>query len=128
MSRTDLADTYRDYISCLNGQDWANLDRFVHTDVIHNGRQIGGSGYRDMLERDFDDIPDLQFNVQILIADASHVASRIAFNCTPKGRFLGLDVNGRKVSFSENVIYEFRDGKISQVWSIIDTAAIEAQL
>ncbi len=128
MSRTDLADTYRDYISCLNGQDWAKLDRFVHTDVIHNGRQIGSSGYRDMLERDFDDIPDLQFNVQILIADASHVASRIAFNCTPKERFLGLDVNGRKVSFSENVIYEFRGGKISQVWSIIDTAAIEAQL
>lgn len=32
------------------------------------------------------------------------------------------------MSFCENVFYEFRDGKIRQVWSVIDKAAIEAQL
>jgi predicted ester cyclase len=32
------------------------------------------------------------------------------------------------VSFAENVIYEFRNGKIVEVWSIVDKAAIEAQL
>jgi predicted ester cyclase len=32
------------------------------------------------------------------------------------------------VSFVENVFYEFRNGKIAQVWSVIDKAAIEAQL
>jgi predicted ester cyclase len=32
------------------------------------------------------------------------------------------------VSFSENVFYEFRDGKIREVWSVIDKAAIESQL
>jgi predicted ester cyclase len=37
-------------------------------------------------------------------------------------------VNGRKVSFTENVFYEFRNGKIVQVWSVIDKAAIEGQL
>ena len=72
--------------------------------------------------------PDLHFDVQLLICDPPHIASRLNFNCTPKGRFLGLDVNGKKVSFSENVFYEFRKDKIVQVWSIIDKAAIEAQL
>lgn len=42
--------------------------------------------------------------------------------------FLGLAVNGKRVSFTENVFYQFRDGKIAQVWSVIDKAAIEAQL
>ena len=28
----------------------------------------------------------------------------------------------------DNVFYEFQAGKISQVWSVIDKAAIEAQL
>jgi predicted ester cyclase len=37
-------------------------------------------------------------------------------------------VNGRKVSFSENVFYEFRDERIWNVWSVIDKAAIESQL
>jgi len=57
-----------------------------------------------------------------------YVASRLAFACSPKGKFLGLDVNGKKVSFTENVFYEFRAKKIVQVWSVIDKAAIEAQL
>ncbi|MEQ5834714.1 ester cyclase [Marinobacter sp. NFXS9] len=52
----------------------------------------------------------------------------LAYDCTPTERFLDLNVYGRRVSFAENVFYEFRDEKIVQVWSVIDKAAIEAQL
>lgn len=72
------------------------------------------SGYRKMLEKDFDDIPDLRFNVELLMCDGINVASRLAFDCSPKGRFLGLDVNGRRVSFTENVFYEFREKNSSK--------------
>jgi predicted ester cyclase len=126
--KTDLSDIYRGYIACLNRQDWSLLERFVHDEVYYNGRKIGLSGYRGMLERDFDEIPDLCFNIQLLIADPPYIASRLRFDCTPTGKFLGLDVNGRRVSFSENVFYQFRDEKIGLVWSVIDKAAIEAQL
>ena len=128
MTRDDLAAIYRAYIACLNRQDWPRLGEFVDDHVTHNGRPIGLSGYRKMLERDFDEIPDLHFNIQLLVADAPYVASRLAFDCSPKGKFLGLDVNGKRVSFTENVFYEFREQKIVQVWSVIDKAAIEAQL
>jgi predicted ester cyclase len=123
-----LSDIYRAYIACLNRQDWSNLGQFVDDSVSHNGQQLGLSAYRKMLERDFDEIPDLHFNIQFLIADVPYVASRLAFDCSPKGRFLGLDVNGKRVSFTENVFYEIRDEKIVRVWSVIDKAAIEAQL
>ena len=124
----DLADIYRAYIACLNRQGWAGLGAFVADDVSHNGRPFGLAGYRQMLERDFEEIPDLRFNIELLVSDECFVASRLAFHCSPKGKFLGLDVNGRKVSFAENVFYAFREGKIVQVWSVIDKAAIEAQL
>jgi predicted ester cyclase len=81
-----------------------------------------------MLEKDFCDIPDLHFNIQLLMSDPPVIASRLVFDCTPKGKFLGLDVNGTRVSFAENVFYEFLHDKIVQVWSVIDKAAIEAQL
>jgi predicted ester cyclase len=128
MTKTDLAEIYRGYIACLNRQDWPKLGQFVDDDAIHNGRRIGLSGYREMLERDFEEIPDLCFNIRMLVSDPPYIASRLDFDCTPKGTFLGLQVNGNRVSFSENVIYQFRGGKIVQVWSVVDKAAIEAQL
>jgi predicted ester cyclase len=128
MIKAGFSEFYRDYIACLNSQDWPNLEQFVHNEVSHNTRRIGLSGYREMLERDFDEIPDLHFDIELLIADPPYIASRLGFNCTPKGKFLGLPVNGKRVSFTENVFYELRAEKIWQVWSVIDKAAIEAQL
>ena len=74
-------------------------------------------------------IPDLSFNIQLLIC-------RSALYCEParlstarrKGNFSGSLYDGRKISFTENVFYEFREVKIVRVWSVIDKMAIEAQL
>jgi predicted ester cyclase len=128
MTPAELASLYRDYIACLNRQDWTTLGRFVHDDVAHNSRPLGLSGYRAMLEQDFREIPDLRFNIELLISEPPRIAARLKFDCTPVGLFLGLAVNGKPVSFCENVFYEFDDGKIRQVWSVIDKASIEAQL
>jgi predicted ester cyclase len=93
----------------------------------HNGRPFGLAGYRAMLERDYEEIPDLRFSIELLVAEPPYVASRLSFDCRPKGSFLGLPVNGRRVRFAVNVFYRFRAGKIDEVWSVIDKAAIDAQ-
>ena len=128
MDRSNLSQVYRDYIACLNAQDWPKLEQFVDEEVHYNGRRTGGSGYREMLERDFLEIPDLHFDVQLLISDPPFIASRLRFDCAPRARFLGLEVNGKRVSFTENVFYRFRGDGIAEVWSVVDKAAIEAQL
>lgn len=81
-----------------------------------------------MLEADYALIPDLHFNIQRLIAEPPTIACRLRFNVTPKGYFLGLPINGQKVTFCENAFYLFHDKKIRDVWSVIDKVAIEAQL
>ncbi|TFV76380.1 ester cyclase [Bradyrhizobium frederickii] len=128
MTRDELAAIYRDYIGCLNRRDWPALGQFVHEEVAHNARPLGLAGYRAMLERDVREIPDLQFHIEMLISDPPRIAARLRFDCTPAGTFLSLAVNGKRVSFCENVFYEFRDGRIRRVSSVIDKAAIEAQL
>ena len=128
MTDTDLATRYRAYIDCLNRQDWTSLGEYVSDDVIHNDRPLGLAGYRAMLEQDFRDIPDLRFDIRLLVCEPPRVACRLRFACSPKGTFMGLAVDGRKVTFAENVFYEFHEGKIRQVWSVIDKAAIEKQL
>ena len=128
MDKDALAAVYRGYIDCLNRQDWPGLGQFVGDDVHYNGRWVGLAGYRGMLEQDFEAIPDLRFNIALLISDPPTIASRLLFDCTPRGVLFGLAVNGRRVSFSENVFYTFREQRIAQVWSVIDKAAIEARL
>jgi predicted ester cyclase len=128
LASASLSDLYRAYIDCLNRQAWNELGQFVDDEAEHNGRPIKLSGYRAMLQRDFEDIPDLRFNIELLACTPPLVAARLAFRCSPKGTFLGLSVNGRRVSFAENVFYAFKSSRIASVWSVIDKAAIEAQL
>lgn len=128
MTKTELQSRYLDYIACLNKQDWSTLTHFVHNDVRYNDNQIGFAGYRSMLEANFAEIPDLHFNIELLVAEPPHIASRLHFNCTPRATFLNLNINGANISFAENVFYKFHEKKIVQVWSVIDKTAIEAQL
>lgn len=128
MTADELAEFYRGYIDCLNRQDWARLGLFVHENAQHNGTRIGLSGYREMLEGDFEAIPDLQFNIETLVSQPPVIASRLQFDCHPKGMLFGLSVNGRRVRFAENVFYHFVGGRIATVWSVIDEAAIRRQI
>ncbi len=128
MNKQELVVAYRAYLDCLNRQDWANLGLFVHDAATHNGKLIGLAGYLQMLEGDFEAIPDLHFTIEGVISDPPFIASRLRFDCCPKGLFLGLPVNGKRVKFMENVFYEYADGKIKNVHSIVDKGMIEAQL
>ncbi|MCF8482007.1 MAG: ester cyclase [Rhodospirillum sp.] len=128
MKREEIIDAYREYIACLNAQDWGKLQHHVADNVEYNGTAIGLDGYRDMLVADFRAIPDLSFNIAFLVCDPPMIASRLAFDCTPVGQLFGLPVNGTRVRFEENVFYEFREGRIRTVWSVIDKSSVAAQI
>ena len=128
MTVPTLGERYLAYIDRLNRRDWNGLRDFVADDVIYNGESIGFEAYRGMLATNCNDIPDLQFVIGMVVADGAHLASRLLFDCTPVGFFMGLPVNGRRVTFSENVFYRFDRARIAEVWSVVDKAAIEAQL
>lgn len=85
MTPDDLSARYRDYIDVLNRQDWDRLNQHVAASVCHNGRQIGLEGYRAMLEGDFQAIPDLRFEIALMVAQPPRIASRLSFDCTPLG-------------------------------------------
>ena len=128
MRANDLTAIYLSYIDCLNARDWDSLGSWVGDAVSYNGSTIGLGGYRAMLERDVAMIPDLRFNVALLLADPPYVAARLTFDCTPVGKLFGFAVDGRRVQFEENVFYRLTAGKIIDVRSVIDQAAIARQI
>ena len=81
-----------------------------------------------MLADDFRAIPDMRFAAEVIVSQPPQLAARLQFDCHPAGRLFGLEVDGRRVRFAENVFYECRDGLMRDLRSMIDKTAIADQL
>jgi predicted ester cyclase len=128
MTPAETETHYRRYIDALNNRLVADLGAFVHEALTYNGGPMTRFDYQNLIAGDIAAIPDLYFDIHLLVVDRDQVACRINFNCTPRGEFLGLRPNGKAISFCEHVFYRLRDGKIYEVWSLLDRPAIAAQL
>jgi predicted ester cyclase len=128
MTEAETETHYHRYISYLNEHRTDELGEFVHDELTYNGKPMTRIDYQDLIAGAIAAIPDLYFNIHLLIANRDQIACRLLFDCTPQSEFLGLQPTGKSVSFSEHVFYRFRDGKICEVWSLIDRPAIERQL
>lgn len=124
----DLLAVYRGYLACLNERRWPDLGDFVADELTYNGDRLTLGDYRVMLQGDTAAIPDLQFRSELLVADATIVACRLYFECTPQRPFLGFEPTGEPMSFAEHVFYRFEGGRIVDVWSLIDRDAIREQI
>ncbi|MEV4346774.1 ester cyclase [Actinoplanes sp. NPDC049596] len=122
-----LEGIYRDYIAALNDRRLDDLGQFVHDRLTYNGEQWSRERYQARLTDDVRNIPDLRYEVQLLVTGPDHVAARLWFDCAPRHEFLGLTPDGRRVSFAEHVFYRFRANRIEHVWSLIDTDSIRRQ-
>jgi steroid delta-isomerase-like uncharacterized protein len=123
-----LEQVYRAYLDALNERRFDDLGQFVHDQVIRNDETMTCQQYAQLIARDVRDIPDLHYVIDQLVTSDDTVAARLWFDCTPARDFAGLPAAGHRVQFAEHVFYRFRDRRINQVWSLIDTNAIRAQL
>jgi predicted ester cyclase len=125
---TDLERTYRQYLTHLDERRFDALDAFVHDELTYNGRPMTRQQYADHIAASTDAAPDLRFVAELLVVQGDLVASRLAFDCTPVATFLGRQPTGRRVRFAEHVLYHFEDGRIRQVWSLLDEGAVTDQM
>ena len=128
MIDAELTAHYRRYIRYLNDRRLRELEEFVHDALVYNGETKTRVEYQNLIAESVSAAPDLYFNIGLLVVQGNHVACRLDFNCTPQREFLGLQPNGKPVAFAEHVFYRFDQGKIAQVWSLIDRSAVAEQL
>ncbi len=128
MTEAEFEAHYRRYISYLNDRRLDELDEFLHEELTYNGEPETRADYRERIAGDVAAIPDLYFDVHLIVVCGDQIACRLFYNCTPQSEWLGLQPNGESISFAEHVFYKFRDGKIYEVWSLLDVASIAEQL
>ena len=127
MTKAEFETHYGRYISYINNRRLDELDEFVHEELTYNGEPETRADYRARIAGDVATIPDLYFDVQLLVV-GDQIACRLFYNCTPQSEWLGLQPNGQSISFAEHVFYKFRDGKIYEVWSLLDVPSLAEQL
>ena len=84
--------------------------------------------YQDLIAANITSNPDLNFDPQIIIASADHVACRLSSSAQRSTNFWDTPRTANGSAFAEHVFDRFPDGRIAAVWSLIDRPAIEAQL
>jgi steroid delta-isomerase-like uncharacterized protein len=72
--------------------------------------------------------PDLHITAEELIAEGDKVVERDTVTGTHQGEYMGLPPTGKSVSYNEIFIMRFVNGRIAEIWGIVDIFSQMKQL
>jgi steroid delta-isomerase-like uncharacterized protein len=72
--------------------------------------------------------PDLQVAVEDVIAEGDKVVCRDTVTGTHQGEYRGLPPTGKSVTYNEIFILRFVNGRIAEIWGIVDVFSQMQQL
>lgn len=126
---------YAAYIEAVyNKHDPEAIDRFFSPSVkIHSVAPDadGGEGtayLKDLAKNLIAAFPDVKLTVDEVIRDKNRLAARVTLEGTHQGEFAGIKPTGKKVKAANFAVYRLENGKIAEVWSLTDVAALTRQL
>lgn len=123
-----LEDVWQQYLALCNGRRLGELGAFVHDPLWFNGSVTSLADYAGAIASNIAAVPDFHWEVEDLIATDDTVAVRLTDTGTPRGEWLGLAPTGGSITTQELAFYRFREGKIAEMWFVLDAAAVKAQL
>ncbi len=98
------------------------LFHVIPTDVA------GIEGYNALLDSFLTGIPDLQFQIEDMIAEGDKVVVPITYTGTHLGMLFGIPATGRKIVFTGTCIYRIADGQIVEEWNCADHLGLITQI
>ncbi|MGV4988768.1 ester cyclase [Streptomyces sp. NRAIS4] len=72
--------------------------------------------------------PDIHVAVEDVIAEGDKVVARNTVTGTHRGEFRGLPPTGRSVTYGEIFILRFEEGRIAEIWGVVDVFSQMRQL
>lgn len=88
----------------------------------------GLEGYKDMFRMYLSAFPDLNLQVDDVLAEGDKVVMRVTTTGTHQGDFAGIAATGKKVSFGEIHVVRVADGKMVEHWGVEDQMGMMQQL
>ncbi len=130
MSTEDNKALVRRYIEAWNRGDLQGMAAFWSPSMVHHTRS-GSHGFDEVVtivSNFMQAFPDLQFEIEDLVADGDRVASRMTARATHTGEYLGMPATGRPVSCSVFGVARVADGKLVEHWGVTDELHLMQQV
>jgi len=105
---------------------------YLHDDVVVHApaglSTVGIESEKESWRKAKATMPDLRHEFVDVLTTPSSQAARTVVSGTMRGTYGGLTAEGRRFSTDQAVFARVRDGKISELWEIVDVSAIRDQL
>lgn len=109
-----------------------SFELYLHDDVIVHApaglSTVGIEAEKESWRRAKAAMPDLRHEFVDVLTTPTLEAARTVVSGTMRGAYGGLAAEGRRFSTHQAVFARVRDGKISELWEIVDVSAIADQL
>jgi steroid delta-isomerase-like uncharacterized protein len=133
MSAEENAALVRESFEAFSAGDTERLLRVVSPDLVMHfaeapeplrGREVWLQGF-ELMKRAF---PDLEAQVDDVVAAGDKVAVRVTFDGTHSGEFQGMPATGRRIHYVSHEFYRVEDGVIAEEWICSDMSSLFRQL
>ena len=106
---------------------------FLAPDFVINLAELpeprrGRDAWREGFEIMKHAFPDLQAQIEDILAERDEVAIRLRLRGTHRGDFVGLPATGRTIEYVSHEFYRFAGGLIAEEWICSDTATLFRQV
>ncbi|MBI3530449.1 MAG: ester cyclase [Betaproteobacteria bacterium] len=116
------------YEDCINPGKVELLAQLIADDFVGGRGEKGPSEFANTIVALRNGFPDIQFDLEDLIAEGDRVAVRWKFQATHMGPFAGFPPSQKQVTQTAIVIYQVRDGKIIRAWLQPDRLGLLQQI
>jgi steroid delta-isomerase-like uncharacterized protein len=123
----------RAWYAAISAGDVEALEEFLAPEVVrHGGGTIADALGPEDIKRNFAlyfaAFPDLQSDIQQVLADGNLVAVHAIEHGTHQGDLLGIPASGNEATWDMFAIYRIECGKIAEYWSQVDDLSRLQQL
>ncbi|HMB92925.1 MAG TPA: ester cyclase [Rhodothermales bacterium] len=130
MSTEANKNVIRRYLETWNRGDINDLAEFWSPHLVHHTR-LSSHGYADtrrIVGEIMKAFPDMRFKIDDIIAEGDKVVTRMTWQGTHTGMYMGALPTGKNVTCSLIGVARLKDGKIVEHWGVTDELYMMQQM
>lgn len=120
----------RSFLKFWRERDFMSMSKYWSPQMVHHARDrnYGTNEVFQLIAGFTEAFPDLEFEVEEILADGDLVSTRLKATATHKRDFMGIAATGKQITCSAMGMVRIVDGKIVEHWSVMDEIHLMQQL